>query len=128
MKWILVVFVMCCVVLASGCISDDPTGNDTTDNDTVDKTECEEQGGVWDYVSPRPEKMCNLPTSDGGAECNDSTACEGDCIADLSIEEQDIVSDGGVVETSGKCTSWELIVGCLTFVEDGTAEHIICID
>ena len=109
---------MCCVVLASGCI----------DDDAAEKAECEEQGGAWDYVGLSLDKMCNLPTADDGTECNNSAECEGDCIADLSTEEMDVASSGGVVETSGMCTSWKLTIGCLPYVEDGKVENIICVD
>ena len=116
MKWILIVLVVCSVVLISGCV-----------DDNSEQKECEAQGGKWDYVGLSPEKICNLPTADGGAECNSSVDCEGDCIADLSEEEMELAWNGTEVRASGLCTHRKLVTGCLPFVEDG-AVMLICMD
>jgi len=93
-----------------------------------EKWSCEAQGGEWDYIGLSISKMCNLPTSDGGTECNSMEECEGDCIADLSAEEMELVWNGTTVYATGICTHWQLSTGCFPFVVDGKVEVVTCMD
>jgi len=94
-----------------------------------DKATCEAQGGKWGRIGPSPRESCNLPTSDAGKVCSDSSECEGGCVANLSRADQDrITRDKAVIETQGKCTPWRIVVGCMALVTDGKVRGILCVD
>lgn len=48
----------------------------------VDKVFCEARGGKWEQRGFVGVLKCNLPTSDAGKECTDSSQCESVCIFD----------------------------------------------
>lgn len=79
------------------------------------KEDCIKQGGLWNKIGIRPTESCNIPTSDAGKICIDSSQCESSCIG----ENKD--------SSSGKCSEWKIVVGCYAFVEDGKAD-VICAD
>ena len=94
-----------------------------------DPAACEAQGGKWSRIGLAPRESCNLPTSDAGQVCSDSSQCESTCLADLSRADQDrIRKDKAVIETQGKCAPWQIVVGCLGVVTDGKVNQILCID
>lgn len=102
-------------------------------NSNKDKTSCEALGGSWGRIGLDVEESCNLPTSDAGKECLNSTDCEGSCIAELSKEDWDklwskVMGEEIIIYTKGKCTPWKVTVGCHAFVEDGKVEWILCVD
>ncbi len=68
-----------------------------------------------------------MSTSDGGKECSGPEECEGDCIAELSQEDQEKANQG-VLYTKGKCTSWKVTVGCQALVREGKVQGILCVD
>jgi hypothetical protein len=94
----------------------------------TDKISCEAQGGKWGPMGLHPQEVCNLPTSDAGASCSDSSQCQSACVAELTPQQfDDVFRNGVVIQTSGACAAWHILVGCLPFVEDGMVS-IICID
>jgi len=93
----------------------------------TDKGSCEALGGRWGRIGLWLEERCNLPTSDAGEECCDSSQCVGACIAELSQEDFDR-APAGVVYTKGRCSAWRITVGCHAFVEDGKVYGIMCAD
>lgn len=94
-----------------------------------DKAACEAQGGKWGRIGLAPRDACNLPTSDAGQICSDSSECEGACVADLSRADYDRVTKNKVIiDSAGKCTPWRIVVGCLAVVTDGKVNGIMCID
>jgi hypothetical protein len=94
-----------------------------------DQAACEAQGGKWGRIGLAPRDECNLPTSDAGQICSDSSQCEGACVADLSRADYDRVAKNKVIILStGKCTPWRIVVGCLAVVTDGKVNGIMCID
>jgi hypothetical protein len=58
--------------------------------------------------------MCDLPTSDAGQPCTDSTQCEGMCLA------------GDTAEV-GACSPTTLNFGCFPIMEGGQ-QLTICVD
>ena len=76
-------------------------------------------GGRY-YVDGREitKEECDLPTSDAGKTCTDSSQCESGCFTDH------------LGATSGKCGENTVIVGCgLIFVENGkTSGGALCAD
>lgn len=94
-----------------------------------DKETCLAKNGKWAKIGPAPVESCNLPTSDGGKECTDTSECEGTCLAALSNEEQNLVMrEKKTIQTKGKCTPWVITVGCQARVQNGKVNGILCID
>ncbi len=94
-----------------------------------DQATCEAHGGKWNRIGLAPRDACNLPTSDAGQSCSDSSECEGACVADLSRADYDRVTKNKVIiDSTGKCTPWRIVVGCLAVVTDGKVNGIMCID
>lgn len=94
-----------------------------------DKETCLAKNGKWAKIGPAPVESCNLPTSDGGKECTDTSECEGTCLAALSNKEQNLVMrEKKTIQTKGKCTPWVITVGCQARVQNGKVQGILCID
>ncbi|RLE38981.1 hypothetical protein DRJ17_02185 [Candidatus Woesearchaeota archaeon] len=95
-----------------------------------DKESCEALGGRWERISPRLEEYCNLPTTDAGKECSDSSECESFCIAELLnlTKEDRLKLAQGTFETKGRCHEWKIIVGCYSDVRNGIAQPAVCVD
>jgi hypothetical protein len=103
-------------------------GATATPSAPQDQASCEAQGGRWGRIGRSPREQCNLPASDAGKQCLSSSECEGLCLADISSDQLDAVMRGkNVVHTSGKCSAWRIVVGCVPMVEDGVIRPI-CID
>lgn len=106
--------------------------NQTANSNTksADQVSCEAAGGNWGWHGPSSTKNCNLPTTDGGHECANETDCQaGLCIAELDLNQQEIVDQGGIVQTAGTCPAWQRIFGCYYIVADGKVEGgELCID
>ena len=89
----------------------------------TNKRACESQDGQWGIVGLSAFPVCNLPTADGGKSCTDGSQCESrKCLANEST----ISADTNAAVT-GQCSAWQMMAGCLLFVEDGKASRI-CID
>jgi hypothetical protein len=94
-----------------------------------DQATCLAQGGKWGRIGLSPKEQCNLPAPDAGKVCNDSSECTGLCLADLSAEEKERVTRQRIpIQTSGKCSNWVIVVGCVPIVENGQVKNIVCID
>ena len=89
------------------------------------KESCEAAGGKWEI---NDAAVCNLPTSDSGKECTDSSQCEGLCIAELSSEEYNKAIKGTVIYTKGRCSGETSVLGCTPIVNDGKVFGILCMD
>lgn len=84
--------------------------------DAVTKEECEIKGGVWDKWGLLGTEYCQIPSLDGGESCLDGSECNlGKCIS---------VSG----KLPGGCQKFKNTFGCFSFVEDGEAGRVICID
>ena len=88
---------------------------------------CEAKGGQWGRIGLSPVLRCNLPTSDAGKECSDSDECEGVCMVELSTDDGARAKRGEIIYANGKCSAWEITVGCHALVQDGIVV-LICID
>ena len=69
-----------------------------------------------------------LYTSDAGQECSSSNECEGECIAELSIEEWERMDGGEIIYTTGKCSARKRLLGCYSIVENGAVAGDLCFD
>ena len=83
---------------------------------TAEGQDCIKKGGEWKTFGLRTKEECDLPTSDAGKTCTDSSQCESGCFTDH------------LGATSGKCGENTVIVGCgLIFVENGkTSGGALC--
>ncbi len=94
-----------------------------------DKAACESVGGKWGRIGIALQDGCNLPTSDAGRVCANSTECQGLCIADLSQNDYDRVRYNRVaIPTQGQCAPWRITVGCVPLVRQGLVTQILCLD
>lgn len=94
-----------------------------------DQATCLAQGGKWGRIGLSPKEQCNLPAPDAGQVCNDSSECTGLCLADLSAEEKErLTRQRTPIPTSGKCSNWVIVVGCIAVVENGQVKGIVCRD
>lgn len=92
------------------------------------KAWCESQGGRFGRTGRMPLSNCNLPTTDGGRLCTDSSQCESMCLAELTDQQKRALESGlTVAGVTGKCAEWSIVVGCNSIVQDDTAV-VICID
>ncbi len=90
-----------------------------TTRSPTDKNSCEQLGGQWkiwsNALNARPK--CNLPTSDSGKECTDSSQCESYCQAEKSLKPGS--------QTTGKCYEWR-IADCMREVQGGIFQFEWC--
>lgn len=80
----------------------------------TNEQDCLDQGGTWGPQGLAQMDMCDLPTTDAGQPCTDSSQCQGLCLA----------SDN---PTTGTCSPRTLNFGCRDIIEDGV-QMTICID
>jgi len=89
-----------------------------------DKPTCEAQGGKWGPLGGIRNRIgCNIPYSDGGKTCSDSSECQGECIFEDQLAN---VLAGKPVKkfipgepVTGICASWRVMFGCFTYVRMG---------
>ena len=77
------------------------------------------------------KEFCVLPASDAGKTCNDSSECQGGCIAELTPEEHDLLTKEygkHVLEKTGQCSQWQQMFGCFPFVSNGKVKEILCVE
>ncbi|RMD67421.1 hypothetical protein D6817_01695 [Candidatus Pacearchaeota archaeon] len=85
---------------------------------------CEELGGRWGIWQGESENdgrakySCNLPTTDGGKPCTDSSECESFCSAGVDAELG--------ARTAGKCYPY-LYAKCARIVENGVFAKEVCV-
>ncbi len=76
--------------------------------------DCKAQGGAWGPQGRLQMAMCDLPASDAGKPCTDSSQCQGLCL----------VSD---TSSMGACSPRTVNFGCYDIMADGV-KMTICID
>lgn len=80
---------------------------------------CEAKGGAWTTLGlpyPNKPKVCDLKASDVGKKCEDSSECDGVCLAKkTSIEGQ---------KTTGQCSEYVSNYGSLLLVNKGTVKRL----
>lgn len=89
--------------------------------------ECLASDGIWGQWGLNPEESCNLKTTDFEKECNDSSDCQGLCLASQEIEEK-LLAENKSVEATGTCSELVNVYGCFAQLEQGVARGIICVD
>lgn len=74
-----------------------------------EETACLNNGGSYEKFGKLQAYDCNMPASDAGKTCADSSGCEGLCLA------------------KGECSPNTINFGCIPLLEKGE-EVTICID
>jgi hypothetical protein len=80
----------------------------------TNEQDCLKQGGTWGPQGRAQQNMCDLPTTDAGQPCTDSSQCEGACL-------------GGETPSIGTCSPRRLNFGCYTVMKDGV-QLGLCVD
>lgn len=91
--------------------------------------ECQVKDGLWTNGgglrhrdAPR---FCQMPYSDAGKNCKSSSDCSsGICLSRKSFPE----SEAPGAQTVGMCTKYPVGGGCLSRIEGGKAQPVICSD
>ena len=76
--------------------------------------DCLDQGGTWGPQGLAQMDMCDLPATDAGKSCTNSSQCQGLCLANDT-------------PSTGTCSPRTLNFGCHDVMEDGI-QMSICID
>ena len=87
----------------------------------VTQTACKKSGGrwgLWNDIIPDAPAKCNMPTSDAGKICTDSTECESYCQA------EDDAKIGS--RATGKCYEWKITAVCMQEVRGGIVDAKWC--
>lgn len=82
---------------------------------------CEACHGDWGAHGLSPVEGCNCRTSDAGRTCRDSSACEGQCLADTPNA---VVTDVGPPRLGypqGACSEFRTSFGCHVVLSNGIA-------
>ena len=80
----------------------------------TNEQDCLKQGGTWGPQGKAQQNLCDLPTTDAGQVCTDTSECEGTCFA---------VQSG----SGGTCSPRRVNFGCHTVMKDG-APMGLCVD
>ena len=87
-------------------------------SDPLTEEDCLASGGKWGVVYYGGPEICNLPTSDGGKECTDSSQCESWCEAKEDVKP---LSHDNI----GTCYEKQFST-CRNTVEDGAVKGMLC--
>jgi len=94
-----------------------PTSSRPTPNPAhlpTNEQDCLKQGGTWGPQGLAQQDMCDLPTTDAGLPCTDSSQCEGSCLASGT-------------PSIGTCSPNRLNFGCHNVMQDGMPIGL-CVD
>jgi hypothetical protein len=102
----------------------------TKEEQRAAQASCEAQGGKWGPLGGLLNRTgCNIPYSDGGTICSDSSECRGKCIAeDWRPWGKPVKEFGPGQPVTGICTSWRVMFGCFRYVSKGQFVPGPCID
>lgn len=137
-KFILISFVFFNIIFLSnakaatiGNMNAQPSNISTQQQQTPQNaTDCASVGGKWGKAGIFPKEFCNLPTKDANKICNDASECEGTCLA-MSLTREQVEQTWRQkipIRTSGKCTAWKLVFGCMPVVRNGKVQGLFCQD
>ncbi len=80
----------------------------------TNEQDCLQQGGVWGPQGMAQTDMCDLPATDAGQPCTDSSQCQGLCLA-------------ANTPGTGVCSPRTINFGCHDIMQEGV-QMGICID
>lgn len=85
-----------------------------------ERKQCEAVGQVIRNVGIRGVDICHQDLPDSGKICRDSDECLSECMADKSAKVGK--------RATGQCSLYETNYGCLSRVENGRVEPVLCVD
>ncbi|MCB9422552.1 MAG: hypothetical protein H6667_22310 [Ardenticatenaceae bacterium] len=78
------------------------------------QADCQAAGGDWAPFGMESTMLCNMPTTDAGMTCTDSSECEGNCLAtDLNL-----LTSGYWSYLIGECSPTQINFSGM-YIEDG---------
>ncbi|GLQ20845.1 hypothetical protein ACFFUB_02160 [Algimonas porphyrae] len=86
----------------------------------AERARCADRGGFVERAGLLGAERCTIRYSDGGQSCTDSSQCEGQCRADVSVP-------NGAAAT-GVCQKTDNPFGCFSEVSQGQAGPGLCVD
>jgi len=128
--WVVATIILLASSIQAQAIESEAVPTDDTASYEI-KESCEAVEGLWGAHGLFVEEFCVLPAADAGNECSDFSECEGDCIAELTAEEERLlVEEFGqhVLEKTGTCSQWQQMFGCYPFISEGKVTEILCVD
>lgn len=81
---------------------------------------CEREHGEMQRVGSRQNYLCVTRYSDAGNTCQNSSECQGSCVA--------VSAARPGRKVAGVCSADTNVFGCHTFVVDGRAQPRLCLD
>jgi hypothetical protein len=91
--------------------------------------QCQAKDGLWTNGGgiPRPneQRFCMLPSPDAGKACQSSSDCRAaTCLSSKQFPDGEEVG----VQTTGVCSKYGAVGGCMARVEGGKAQKTVCVD
>lgn len=104
------------------CDKDCPTipTSSSKDNTNKDEKECFSKGGEWKIAGLDLTGRCFIKMKDAGKECLSSKNCGGTCLAPEDAKPGEKVT--------GKCSEYNITLGCNSSVYNGKVEPALCAD
>jgi|GEM_PF-37661 len=90
----------------------------------VDEEACAAAGGEVRQAGLLGLWRCVVPYADAGAECSDSSDCEGRCFANDDVTDYDAAPGAAV----GMCEADDSPFGCFAEIENGDVAPMLCVD
>lgn len=98
-----------------------PVDPNPTPGQGADAAACAARGGEIRRVGRMQSEQCVILYADAGKVCRDGDDCLGDCrAAEAPLKDRD--------NASGVCAADSNRFGCITTIENGRAEHTLCVD
>lgn len=93
-----------------------------TDGPVRTDADCTRQGGTMQRVGRAQTMQCVIAYADAGKTCTDSDQCQGQCRGDSTPY------PAAGQPAQGRCQANSQPFGCFYTVENGRAEHALCVD
>ena len=90
----------------------------------IDEDACAAQGGVVQQEGLLGLWRCVVPYADAGAQCSDSSDCEGRCFANDDVTDYNAAPGAAV----GICEANDSPFGCFAEIENGDVAPMLCVD
>ena len=97
-------------------------GGGATDGTVRTDADCARQGGTMQRVGRAQTLQCVIAYADAGKPCTDSDQCQGQCRGDSTPY------PAAGQPAQGRCQANNQPFGCFYTVENGHAEHALCVD
>jgi hypothetical protein len=118
LKTLLLTIFLSTIIILTGCSSSNDSKNESK-KEVKTEEDCKKEDGIWRIWDdiPNAKPRCNLPTSDEGKECTDSSQCQSHCEAPENTD-----SD---INVMGHCYGYKFAI-CSNDVINGKATGKAC--